>query len=138
MSARKKQPKARAKNVAARLRESTALTFPGDFTALVARVVQNSKKSDSAMILHEAGAEIARGFSSRLSWTHYRALLKVTDPAARAFYEIEAERENWSTPHRRTSSARSSRRSTCVGGLDDPQKSGPGRRRPDAVGGSAA
>jgi predicted nuclease of restriction endonuclease-like (RecB) superfamily len=40
-----------------------------------------------------------RGFSSRLSWTHYRALLKVSDPAARAFYEIEAERENWSTPH---------------------------------------
>ncbi|MBK6694533.1 MAG: hypothetical protein IPG50_20335 [Myxococcales bacterium] len=36
---------------------------------------------------------------SRLSWTHYRALLAVSDPAARAFYEIEAERENWSTPH---------------------------------------
>src|SRR5215470_3038763 len=62
-------------------------------------LVQNSKPIDAARILHEAGAEFAQGFSSRLSWTHYRALLKVNDPAARAFYEIEAERENWSTPH---------------------------------------
>ncbi len=30
------------------------------------------------------------GFSSRLSWTHYRTLTKVENPAARAFYEIEA------------------------------------------------
>jgi len=63
------------------------------------RFVQNSKRIDAARILHEAGAEFAKGFSSRLSWTHYRALLTVSDPAARAFYEIEAERENWSTPH---------------------------------------
>lgn len=38
-------------------------------------------------------------FSSRLSWTHYRTLTKVEDPAARAFYEVEAVRENWSVPH---------------------------------------
>ena len=41
----------------------------------------------------------AAGFSDRLSWSHYRTLSQVEDPAARAFYEIEAERENWSTPH---------------------------------------
>lgn len=62
-------------------------------------LVQNSKPADATRILHEAGAELAEGFSSRLSWTHYRALLAVSDPAARAFYEIEAERENWSTPY---------------------------------------
>lgn len=62
-------------------------------------LVQNSKPVDAAKMLHEAGAEFAEGFSGRLSWTHYRALLGVSDPAARAFYEIEAERENWSTPH---------------------------------------
>lgn len=64
-----------------------------------ASLVQNAKPIDATKILHEARAEFAQGFSSRLSWTHYRALLKVSDPAARAFYEIEAERENWSTPH---------------------------------------
>jgi predicted nuclease of restriction endonuclease-like (RecB) superfamily len=62
-------------------------------------LVRNSKRSGEAEILHEAGAEFAKGFSSRLSWSHYRALLKVNDPAARAFYEIEAEHENWSVPY---------------------------------------
>jgi predicted nuclease of restriction endonuclease-like (RecB) superfamily len=36
-------------------------------------------------------------FPPHLSWTHYRHLLQVDNPNARAFYEIEAARENWST-----------------------------------------
>ncbi|MBW2528705.1 MAG: hypothetical protein JRI23_31310 [Deltaproteobacteria bacterium] len=36
-------------------------------------------------------------FAPQLSWTHYRLLLAVSDPQARAFYEIEAARESWST-----------------------------------------
>ena len=36
-------------------------------------------------------------FPSLLSWTHYLTLLKVKDPRARAFYEIEAAKESWST-----------------------------------------
>jgi predicted nuclease of restriction endonuclease-like (RecB) superfamily len=39
------------------------------------------------------------GFSSRLSWTHYRTLTKVEHAAARCFYEIEAEQEGWSAEH---------------------------------------
>jgi predicted nuclease of restriction endonuclease-like (RecB) superfamily len=31
-----------------------------------------------------------------LSWTHYRALLRVDQPFARPFYEIEAVKNNWS------------------------------------------
>src|SRR6266545_7137388 len=31
-----------------------------------------------------------------LSWTHYRTLLRVEKPQARAFYEIEAIKNNWS------------------------------------------
>lgn len=53
-------------------------------------LVENSKESDT---------ELAEGFSGHLSWSHYRTLIKVDDPAARSFYEIEAERENWSVPH---------------------------------------
>lgn len=30
-----------------------------------------------------------------LSWTHYRALMRVRSPHARDFYEIEATRQNW-------------------------------------------
>ena len=33
---------------------------------------------------------------SNLSWTHYRTLLRVEKPEARAFYEIEALQNNWS------------------------------------------
>jgi predicted nuclease of restriction endonuclease-like (RecB) superfamily len=53
-------------------------------------------------ILHEARAEsdtLLTGFSAKLSWTHYRTLLTVEDRPARAFYEIEAEREIWSVPY---------------------------------------
>jgi predicted nuclease of restriction endonuclease-like (RecB) superfamily len=32
-----------------------------------------------------------------LSWTHYRLLLRVDDPAARAFYEVEAVNARWAT-----------------------------------------
>jgi hypothetical protein len=32
-----------------------------------------------------------------LSWTHYRMLLRVDRPEARAFYEIEAIKNNWGT-----------------------------------------
>lgn len=39
------------------------------------------------------------GFSSSLSWTHYRTLAKVEHAGARRFYEIEAERESWSAEH---------------------------------------
>ncbi|OPY72850.1 MAG: hypothetical protein A4E62_00733 [Syntrophorhabdus sp. PtaU1.Bin002] len=40
-----------------------------------------------------------RGFSPRLSWSHYRTLSKVENRAERLFYEIEAEKENWSVPN---------------------------------------
>ena len=36
-------------------------------------------------------------FPPALGWTHYLVLMRVTRPEARAFYEIEAARECWST-----------------------------------------
>jgi predicted nuclease of restriction endonuclease-like (RecB) superfamily len=36
-------------------------------------------------------------FASQLGWTHYRVLMRVKRPEARAFYEIEASKNNWST-----------------------------------------
>ncbi len=38
------------------------------------------------------------GFASELSWSHYRTLTKVEHRAERLFYEIEAEKQNWSVP----------------------------------------
>ena len=43
-------------------------------------------------------SEDIQGFSSRLSWSHYRTLSKVEHKNERLFYEIEAEKEGWSVP----------------------------------------
>jgi predicted nuclease of restriction endonuclease-like (RecB) superfamily len=40
-----------------------------------------------------------QGFSARLSWSHYREIMKVEHVNARMFYEIEAEKEGWSVRH---------------------------------------
>lgn len=42
-------------------------------------------------------SRMRRAASSRLSWTHYRVLTKVPNAAERLFYEIEADRDGWST-----------------------------------------
>lgn len=42
-------------------------------------------------------ATVPAAFPPHLGWTHYLVLLRVTNPAARAFYEIEAVRESWSS-----------------------------------------
>ena len=36
-------------------------------------------------------------FPSLLGWTHYLVLMRLENPSARAFYEIEAARESWSS-----------------------------------------
>ena len=43
--------------------------------------------------------EEIQGFSARLSWSHYRALIGVEHCSERLFYEIEAEKDGWSVPH---------------------------------------
>ena len=45
-------------------------------------------------LLAESGAPM---FPPALGWTHYLMLMRVANPTARAFYEIEAARECWST-----------------------------------------
>jgi predicted nuclease of restriction endonuclease-like (RecB) superfamily len=43
------------------------------------------------------GAALLSLFPAPLGWTHYTLLMKVKDPSARAFYEIESAREGWTT-----------------------------------------
>jgi predicted nuclease of restriction endonuclease-like (RecB) superfamily len=45
---------------------------------------------------HPTGGNFTPAFSPLLSWSHYRALMRVDDPAARAFYEREAAECGWS------------------------------------------
>jgi predicted nuclease of restriction endonuclease-like (RecB) superfamily len=47
-------------------------------------------ESAGAPTLHSPDGDGMPGFSSQLSWSHYRALMRVQDEKARAFYEREA------------------------------------------------
>ena len=59
---------------------------------------ENHQSSVGELIpaLSGTGFPPVRGFSPTLSWGHYRTLAKVELPAARLFYEIEADRDGWS------------------------------------------
>jgi hypothetical protein len=42
------------------------------------------------------GSVLSSGFSPQLTWSHYRALMRVKDEEARNFYELEAIECGWS------------------------------------------
>ena len=42
------------------------------------------------------GSELETGFNSNLSWSHYRALMRVSNEEARVFYETEVAECGWS------------------------------------------
>ncbi|MCK4870923.1 MAG: DUF1016 family protein [Gammaproteobacteria bacterium] len=46
--------------------------------------------------VHAVRGQSAPEFKSNLGWTHYRSLMRITKPEARAFYEIEASKNAWS------------------------------------------
>ncbi|MDQ7780845.1 MAG: PDDEXK nuclease domain-containing protein [Planctomycetota bacterium] len=52
-------------------------------------------KSDAVQIVHPVGAQSPQGFSPQLSWSHYRALMRVDNLKARDFYEREAVAGAW-------------------------------------------
>ena len=45
---------------------------------------------------HPPDSQLLQGFSSQLSWSHYRALMRVKNDKARLFYEQEAIECGWS------------------------------------------
>ncbi|MEP7126533.1 MAG: PDDEXK nuclease domain-containing protein [Byssovorax sp.] len=59
--------------------------------------IHHEARDGSADLARALDRATARAFSSRLSWTHYRVLTKVENAVERLFYEIEADREGWST-----------------------------------------
>jgi predicted nuclease of restriction endonuclease-like (RecB) superfamily len=80
--------------------DSATIDAPGQISGSLRR------NSGSTGILHTLrgesdGPDIAKTWepgrlSPNLSWTHYRTLLRVDSPNGRAFYEIEAIKNNWS------------------------------------------
>lgn len=74
------------------------------YLAYSGRIVPISHPSGSQLtasdgantISYPAGSESPPGFHPNLSWSHYRALMRVEDISARQFYETEAVQSNWS------------------------------------------
>lgn len=57
------------------------------------RRLRKPKKGSTALSLSAAPSVL---FPPALGWSHYLVLMRVADPTARSFYEIEAARESWS------------------------------------------
>lgn len=54
-----------------------------------------AQSSESAQKVHLLGEEFSSGFSPQLTWSHYRALMRVENIEARDFYEREAIEGGW-------------------------------------------
>ena len=53
------------------------------------------REEPKSEIAHPTGDKSPQGFSPHLSWSHYRALMRVSKPDAREFYEHEAIACGW-------------------------------------------
>lgn len=59
--------------------------------------IRHAVRDESAAVLPAGRRDGDGTLNPNLSWTHYRLLTKVESPEARAFYEIEAARNHWSS-----------------------------------------
>jgi predicted nuclease of restriction endonuclease-like (RecB) superfamily len=62
-----------------------------------ATLIESLSPRIRSAVLIESGQVTQPLFPPNLGWTHYLALMRVANPTARAFYEIEAAREGWSS-----------------------------------------
>ena len=65
--------------------------------AVLAGSVAQSASIPQAVLAESTTQPAPPRFAPGLGWTHYMILIRVPQPEARAFYEIEAARECWST-----------------------------------------
>jgi predicted nuclease of restriction endonuclease-like (RecB) superfamily len=67
----------------------------GSEFAIVGTLAPLGEGSVSGVPVVLAASDAAHGFSPQLSWSHYRALMRVSDTEAREFYEREAAECGW-------------------------------------------
>lgn len=74
-----------------------SIRYPaGSELAEVKKLSPSGSELVTTGICYPTGGESSQGFSPYLSWSHYRALMRVKDNEARAFYEREAAECGWS------------------------------------------
>lgn len=67
-----------------------------DAPRLESPVLGSARKRDETRLARARDAAPVRALSG-LSWTHYRHLMQIEDPAAREWYMHEAAEQRWST-----------------------------------------
>ncbi len=72
----------------------TELGGPGKRSAVPSELGAGKIRTAAAA---ESSQLAQAAFPPHLGWTHYTILMRVVNPTARAFYEIEAVRESWSS-----------------------------------------
>lgn len=72
--------------------------FPGSAaTDAIAHTVRAQFSAITTTPASDPGVRESGRIHANLSWSHYRTLLRNSDPYVRSFYEIESIRNNWST-----------------------------------------
>jgi predicted nuclease of restriction endonuclease-like (RecB) superfamily len=69
--------------------------FYGVFSDRIAIRYPAGGELTTGVIRYPVGGELEHAFSPQLSWSHYRALMRVSDNDARKFYEQEAAECGW-------------------------------------------
>lgn len=73
------------------------ILFPaGRESAKIGKLSPTGRELAPSPIPYPSGTELQTFFSPRLSWSHYRALMRVENAAARDFYERESMECGWS------------------------------------------
>ena len=74
---------------------SALLSNPSTADKWTAPVSKSSVPEIRTALLSKSATVESAIFPPHLGWTHYLVLMRVENPTARAFYEIEAAREGW-------------------------------------------
>lgn len=69
------------------------LTYSGDSNIFYT----SRRKLENEEILHAVSGKSEASLQAQLSWAHYRLLMRIHNDEARAFYEIEAIQNKWSS-----------------------------------------
>lgn len=72
------------------------LSYPERLSNIRHPVGDESGKGPKGRPVGDELVETGKGFHPNLSWSHYRALMRVENPAARQFYEEETVAGGWS------------------------------------------
>lgn len=75
---------------------ATILFLPGRESSASGNLSPAGRELPLLQKSYPAGSESVQGFSPQLSWSHYRALMRVDNVATRDFYEREASECGWS------------------------------------------